>query len=942
MRARIGHRGSLSEALGDTFARDTWRPARDHRRRAHAPCRRRRRRRRRRKMTPTKCGPLGSGGGGALGLTRQLSSTHVSPRFSFSSGILPSLGVRSERRVRLRRFIVSPYDRRYRLWENSLILLVVYSAWVTPFEFGFLPNPTGALAVADNVVNAFFAVDIVLTFFIAYIDPKTYLLQDDPRKIALRYTTTWFVLDVVSTIPTELARHTLPPALRSYGFFGMLRLWRLRRVGALFAHLEKDRKFSYFWVRCVKLVSVTLFAVHCAACFYYLLADRYPDPTNTWISAYMPDFHSESLWNRYVASMYWSITTLSTVGYGDMHAENSREMVFTTAYMLFNLGLTAYLIGNMTNLVVHGTSRTRKFRDMIQAATSFAQRHQLPGRLQEQMVSHLSLKFRTNSEGLQQQETLEALPKAIRSSISHHLFFSLVQNVYLFQGVSNDLIFQLVSEMNAEYFAPREDIMLQNEVPADFYIIISGSMELIELQTGTEQLAGMAKSGDVVGEIGVLCYRPQLFTARTRSLCQLLRLERTAFLRIIQSNIADGTIVMNNLIQYLREKKDINAIAAVTKEIEDMLARGQMDFPITLCFAASKGDSFLMHQLLKRGLDPDESDHYGRTALHIAASNGNEQCVRLLLENGADSNSRDPEGRVPLWEALCRRHQTVVQLLVDAGADLSGGDAAPYARVAVVQNDAALLREIVRHGGDVTGACSGDGTTALHRAVLDGNVQMAKLLLEHGADADAEDVNGLTPRAVADQSGHGDMQLVFASHHEAQKTRTPHQPPPQRPPTDRRAAAAIVPLRDSVDSSPSSSRRGRPSSSSSATSARSTPQRMASFRNSLFGVISSSHAIHHEGGYRGGGGERESSSSPLVRVTISCPEKGGGKDSSSKLVFMPETLRGLLELGANRFGFSPTKVVTSGGADVDDVRLVRDGDHLLLVTDQWVPDNRNQ
>uniref|UniRef100_A0A0E0NW68 Potassium channel domain-containing protein n=2 Tax=Oryza TaxID=4527 RepID=A0A0E0NW68_ORYRU len=63
----------------------------------------------------------------------------------------------------------------------------------------------------------------------------------------------------------------------------------------------------------------------------------------------------------YVASMYWFITTLSTVGYGDMHAENTGEMVYTTAYMLFNLGLTAYIIGNMTNPVVHGTSRTRKF-----------------------------------------------------------------------------------------------------------------------------------------------------------------------------------------------------------------------------------------------------------------------------------------------------------------------------------------------------------------------------------------------------------------------------------------------------------------------------------------------------------------------------------------------------------------------------------------------------
>jgi CRP-like cAMP-binding protein len=59
----------------------------------------------------------------------------------------------------------------------------------------------------------------------------------------------------------------------------------------------------------------------------------------------------------------------------------------------------------------------------------------------------------------------------------------------------------------------------------------------------------MARAGDVVGEIGVLCYKPQLFTARTRTLCQLLRMERTAFLRIVQANVGDGTIIINNLIQ---------------------------------------------------------------------------------------------------------------------------------------------------------------------------------------------------------------------------------------------------------------------------------------------------------------------------------------------------------------------------------------------------------
>lgn len=56
--------------------------------------------------------------------------------------------------------------------------------------------------------------------------------------------------------------------------------------------------------------------------------------------------------------MYWSVVTLTTVGYGDLYAHNTGEKVFAIFYMLFNIGLTAYLIGNMTNLVVHSAART--------------------------------------------------------------------------------------------------------------------------------------------------------------------------------------------------------------------------------------------------------------------------------------------------------------------------------------------------------------------------------------------------------------------------------------------------------------------------------------------------------------------------------------------------------------------------------------------------------
>ncbi|RLM92446.1 potassium channel AKT1-like [Panicum miliaceum] len=846
------------------------------------------------------CAPWGAG----AAMERELSRD--GSHYSISSGILPSLGARSNRRVKLRPFIVSPYDRRYRSWETFLIILVVYSAWVSPFEFGFIRNPTGGLAIVDNVVNAFFAVDIILTFFVAYLDRMTYLLEDDPKRIAWRYTTSWFVLDLASTIPTEFARKILPRNLRSYGFFNMLRLWRLRRVSSLFARLEKDRHFNYFWVRCAKLICVTLFAVHCSACFYYLLADRYPDPSDTWIGNSMPDFHHHSLWIRYVTSMYWSITTLTTVGYGDLHAENTREMIFNIFYMLFNLGLTAYLIGNMTNLVVHGTSRTRKYRDTIQAATSFALRNQLPPRLQDQMISHLSLKFRTDSEGLQQQETLDALPKAIRSSISQYLFFNLVQNVYLFEGVSNDLIFQLVSEMKAEYFPPREDVILQNEAPTDFYILVSGSA-----------VARVAKSGDVVGEIGLLCYRPQLFTVRTKSLCQLLRMNRTAFLSIVQSNVGDGTVIMNNLIQLLKQQKDSSVMVGVLKEIENMLARGHLDLPITLCFAVTREDDLLLHQLLKRGLDPNESDNNGLTALHIAASKGNEQCVKLLLDYGADPNARDYEGKVPLWEALCEKHDAVVELLVESGADLASGDTALYACVAVEDNNTELLKDIIRYGGDINRSTR-DGTTPLHRAVCDGNVQMVELLLEHGADIDKQDNNGWSPRDLAEQQGHDDIQVLFKS-----KSRVA----PSRRVSNSRVAPMLI---GRFNSEPSILNMDHENAE---VRRKVVPQKLlrkrVSFQNSLFGVISSSHAHQDTGRLLSRdlavtGSPSSCRHESLIRVTISCPEKG---NTAGKLVFLPRSMKELLELGAKKFGFMPSKVLTIEGAEIDEMELIRDANY---------------
>ena len=67
----------------------------------------------------------------------------------------------------------------------------------------------------------------------------------------------------------------------------------------------------------------------------------------------------------------------------------------------------------------------------------------------------------------------------------------------------------------------------------------------------------------------------------------------------------------------MQHLKDLNdpIMSQVLVETENMLARGRMDLPLSLCFAALRGDDLLLQQLLKRGLDPNELDSNGRTVL---------------------------------------------------------------------------------------------------------------------------------------------------------------------------------------------------------------------------------------------------------------------------------------------------------------------------------------
>lgn len=107
------------------------------------------------------------------------------------------------------------------------------------------------------------------------------------------------------------------------------------------------------------------------------------------------------------------VTFFSSTGYGDIHAVNMREMIFIMIYVSFDMVLGAYLIGNMTALIVRG-SKTVKFRDKMTDLMKYMNRNRLGRDIREQIKGHVRLQFESSYT---EASVIQDIPMSIRSKV---------------------------------------------------------------------------------------------------------------------------------------------------------------------------------------------------------------------------------------------------------------------------------------------------------------------------------------------------------------------------------------------------------------------------------------------------------------------------------------------------------------------------------------------
>jgi len=184
-----------------------------------------------------------------------------------------------------------------------------------------------------------------------------------------------------------------------------------------------------------------------------------------------------------------------------------------------------------------------------------------------------------------------------------------------------------------------------------------------------------------------------------------------------------------------------------------------------LYLAAVNGNATVIDLLLKSGADPDAANPGGETPLMTAARTGKIDSVTLLLDRGAAINSKERvRGQTALMWAVVENHPDVVKLLISRGADLNaqtsvsvpdGTNGAPQA----------TSGDIGAHGPGIyrsRAVPSPSGAmTALLFAARDGNLEMARILVDAKADVNRPSANGTPPIVVAITNNHIELAMFL-------------------------------------------------------------------------------------------------------------------------------------------------------------------------------------
>ncbi len=385
-----------------------------------------------------------------------------------------------------------------------MLLMTTAVAVEVPLRLSLGIPLQGGWLIFDVFLTLVFALDVIVNLFAPVMVNGQFVA--DRKLLVRRYLKGWFVLDVLATVPWDVFFGSAAGSIR------LLRLLRLAHIATFMQRLVKANVINASLLRMVFLAFwITLFA-HWCACGWVALGAG--DIGGEWRS-------DHSL--LYLRSFYWAVTTIATIGYGDITPVTAIQTIYTIFVEIVGAGIYGYIIAIFASLISNIDVARNQFTERFEKINTFMRLRKIPPDLQAKIRGYHEYIWNSR-RGYDEAHVLSDLPESLKLQVSIFLNRHILEKVPIFKGASDELLQQIILNLKPEVFTPRDYIFREGEIGGGMYFISRGSVEVVS-KDGRNIFATLTE-GNYFGEIALLMSQPRNASVRAVDYVDLYSLER--------------------------------------------------------------------------------------------------------------------------------------------------------------------------------------------------------------------------------------------------------------------------------------------------------------------------------------------------------------------------------------------------------------------------------
>ena len=173
---------------------------------------------------------------------------------------------------------------------------------------------------------------------------------------------------------------------------------------------------NYGVSRLITFIITSCILSHIVACLWHFIPLMCDDHDNWVVNNGLID---ESPGRKYLFSLYWSLTTLFTVGFGDITAVNTIEYIFSIVWILFGVAFYSFTIGTLSTILVNMNTRTNILTSNLNIINNYSTETGLTKEITQEMKRVLIFKNNNNIfSWIDKQDIFNNLPANLKCNVS--------------------------------------------------------------------------------------------------------------------------------------------------------------------------------------------------------------------------------------------------------------------------------------------------------------------------------------------------------------------------------------------------------------------------------------------------------------------------------------------------------------------------------------------